>query len=62
METQEGARQSEISSYEEYLLKFFPHLERIKDTLPASPQELGIQMARDALRHVREVLTERNGD
>jgi len=57
MGKQNLSTKNEIRNYEEYLQKFFPHPERIRTTRTTTPREIGVQMAKETLRHIQEALS-----
>jgi hypothetical protein len=59
MEQQQPVSQTEMHNFEEYILKYFPDQANANNSTSKKPEEIGIQMARDSLRRVREALSKR---
>jgi hypothetical protein len=60
MDTQAETNSREISSYEDYLSTFLPSLEQIKNDILLTPEEIGVKMAEETLKHIQNKLTENN--
>lgn len=48
-----------ISSFDQYLLTYFPRSQEAQQAQALSPQEFGVSMARESLQHLREALAKR---
>ena len=52
----ESRQPREISSFDEYLVAYFPESQELHQSQALSPQEFGVSMARDSLARLREAL------